>query len=59
MDDAVAGGHVEGDNVGGGGLGGDLHALGSSHHGDLFAAGRLEGSGALGHVLGLKNNKRR
>ncbi len=54
MDDSVGGGDIELDDGGGASLGGDGDGLGVPQHSDLLTAGGLEGSGALGHVLGLK-----
>jgi hypothetical protein len=57
MDDAVGGGDVKLDDGGGASLGGDSDGLGVPQHSDLLTAGGLEGSGALGHVLGLKKER--
>ena len=57
MDDAIGGGHVELDDRGGASLGGDGDGLGVPEDGDLLAAGGLEGSAALGHILRLENKR--
>jgi hypothetical protein len=57
MDDAVGGGDIELDDGGGASLGGDGDGLGVPQHSDLLTAGGLEGGGALGHVLGLKEKR--
>ena len=56
VDDTVGGDDVELDDGGRAGLGADGDGLGIPEDGDLLATSGLQGSGALGHVLGLQEN---